>query len=383
MRMQVRLPKIEVEEYREPEECPYEDCDGRYFKAHGVKGEAKTVRDFSHERVNSYRRKCMKCQRTFRIYPAGVSGSQQSDRLKAVSVLLYVLGISYGGVADFLGAFGQSIGKTTVYDNVQAAGIQSRQRQKQTSEEDKQRPVIGSDGTYIKIRGKKVGIQIVVDDSTEELLGLTLTSSENSPEAEEMVREIAEKVGAEVLVSDDWGSYQEVADEIGLEHQICHKHVKDNVDRVANELFKQLKRGEPMPEGVASSPAILVIDLALLQWLIWVRPPEAPAYLKALYQRYQAAPKPPPGHKHSVWYRMLMLITRLWNRWDRLTLDQRRDDLDGTNNACERVIGWWIKERYRTMRGYKRDESVYNVITLTARMAARTGDYDMTELYAV
>jgi len=27
------------------------------------------------------------------------------------------------------------------------------------------------------------------------------------------------------------------------------------------------------------------------------------------------------------------------------------ETLDGTHNACERAIGWWIKERYRTMRG--------------------------------
>jgi len=123
------------------------------------------------------------------------------------------------------------------------------------------------------------------------------------------------------------------------------------------------------------------MDLALLQWLIRHRPANASHLLEQLYHRYKAAPKPPSGHKHDVWYRMRMLITRLWNRWQRLTLDQRRDDLDGTNNACERVIGWWIKERYRTMRGYKRTESVMNVVTLTARMGARSGQYDMAELY--
>ena len=58
-----------------------------------------------------------------------------------------------------------------------------------------------------------------------------------------------------------------------------------------------------------------------------------------------------------------------------------QDDLDGTNNSSERLIGWWIKERYRTMRGYKRPKSVKNVVTLTARMGARSGRYDMTELY--
>jgi len=37
-------------------------------------------------------------------------------------------------------------------------------------------------------------------------------------------------VGAEVLVSDDLDSYKKVADELGLEHQICRHHVKENVD---------------------------------------------------------------------------------------------------------------------------------------------------------
>ena len=383
MRIQVQLPEVKPDITTIPTECPHQDCTGCYFKPHGVKGETKAVRDFKQDTVTSYRWKCMTCKRTFRVYPAGVSGSQQSNRLKAVSVLLYVLGLSYGGAADFLVAFGQPIGKTTIYENVQAAGMQSRQRQQQGGDEGQSCAVIGSDGTYIKIKGVKVGIQVVVNDSTEELLGLTLTSSENSPEAAEMVREIAEKVGAEVLVSDDWGTYQELADDMGLAHQICHKHVKDNVDRLADELLKQLTRGEPLPEDVTASPEILAMDLALVQWLSWVRPPEAPDYLKSLYQRYQAAPQPPSGHKHPVWYRMRLLVARLWDRWDRLTLDQRRDDLDGTNNACERVIGWWIKERYRTMRGYKRAESVHNVVTLTARMGANSGDYDMTELFAV
>ncbi|MHB0858980.1 MAG: hypothetical protein ACYC5M_15615 [Anaerolineae bacterium] len=66
----------------------------------------------------------------------------------------------------------------------------------------------------------------------------------------------------------------------------------------------------------------------------------------------------------------------------RLTLDQRREDLEGTNNCAERRSGGWAKERYRTMRGYKRLESVRNVVTLTARVGARSGSYHRAELYA-
>jgi hypothetical protein len=32
--------------------------------------------------------------------------------------------------------------------------------------------------------------------------------------------------------------------------------------------------------------------------------------------------------------------------------------LDGSNNAGERAIGWWVKERYRSMRGDQRADSV-------------------------
>ena len=58
----------------------------------------------------------------------------------------------------------------------------------------------------------------------------------------------------------------------------------------------------------------------------------------------------------------------VWWRWRHLTLDQRRRDLDGTSNSCEHMIGWWAKERCRTMRGYKRAESTKNVVNLTARL---------------
>ena len=379
MRIKVYLPQVKPEEIEKPKECPY--CGGHHFKAHGQKGSEKAVRDLHYVQVKSYRIKCMKCHRTLRVYPVGVSQAQQSDHLKGMSVLLYVLGLSYGGVSDFLGAIGILIGKSSVYRNVQEAGFQSRSRQQEERETGQQRRVIGSDGTYIKVKGIKVGIQVVVDDASQDLLGLELTTSENSAIAVKMVREIAEKVGAEVLVSDDLGSYQDVADELGLAHQICRKHVKDNVDKLAEALFDQLKQNEVIPDGVDATGAILSMDLALLQWLIRVRPNTATEHLKQLYHRYKAAPKPSARRKHSVWYRMRMLVIRLWERWDRITLDQRRNDLDGTNNSSERVIGWWIKERYRTMRGYKRGASVTNVVTLTARMGARSGNYDMTELF--
>jgi len=382
MRIRVRLPKVEPEEYRLPKKCPYDGCDGRFFKPHGVKGEDKALRDPSYDQVNSHRYRCLKCDRTFRVYPPGVSKAQQSDRLKAITVLLYLLGLSYGAVSDFLFALGVALSKTTVYDNVQAAGVQSRSCQQAAVARGGKRAVIGSDGTYVKVKGEQVGIQVVVDDQSGDLLDLEIVDSENTDEVREVVERAAAQVGAEVLISDDLDVYKGVADEAGLDHQICRGHVQRNVDEWAQSVTEQLKKNEPRPKGVDSSVERLQKDIQAIQQMVRERPPDAPDRLADMYYRYMAAPMPKKGQRHTVWYRMRMRVTRLWENWTRLTLDQRRDDLDGTNNSCERLIGWWIKERYRTMRGYKRTESIRNVATLTARIGVRSGRYDMSELYA-
>jgi transposase-like protein len=384
MRIQVRLPKIQSDEFEQPETCPYEACSGNRFKPHGRKGEIKTVRDTDHDEVISRRYKCVRCGRTFRVYPTGVSQAQQSDRLKAMSVLLYILGISYGGVADFLWAFGLQISKTTVYDNVQAAGVVACKQQKSAVTHGGHRAVIGADGTFLKVKGVQVGIEVVVDDETGELLGLDITASESVEEIEPFIREIAEQVEAEVLVSDDFNSYKNIADAANLAHQICQSHIIRNVDKVVESIGRPTRMLYPplMPKGVKSSYHQIERDGRILQGLVRDRPPDAKQILAILYDCYKASPTPKPKQKHSIWYRMKRLIWRLWMRWERITLSDHFEQLDGTNNASERLIGWWIKERFRTMRGYKRTLSIRNVVAVTSLLGAAEEPYDMSRLYA-
>jgi hypothetical protein len=71
-----------------------------------------------------------------------------------------------------------------------------------------------------------------------------------------------------------------------------------------------------------------------------------------------------------------MALLRWWNKWQRLTFNQRWNQqhtaqLDGTNNVAERAIGCYIKERYRTIRSYKRLASVRNLAQLLPCLAAR------------
>ena len=124
MRLTVTLPELKPTEYPMPEQCPRAGCTSTHFHRHGKK--VRQIDDLQVKEVESLRFKCVGCGQTFWVHPIGVTNAQQSHRLKAMSTLLYVLGLSYGAVSDFLRASGARIGKTSSYYNTQAAGHQSR-----------------------------------------------------------------------------------------------------------------------------------------------------------------------------------------------------------------------------------------------------------------
>ena len=102
-----------------------------------------------------------------------------------------------------------------------------------------------------------------------------------------------------------------------------------------------------------------------------------------------AASPPRAGEKATTAYRLRLLFLDRWNLWPRLTKYRTwqgpdGETLDGTNNGSERAIGWWIKERYRTMRGYKRPKSAVNVSRLLAWCGnhLNTGGADLSLLLA-
>jgi hypothetical protein len=98
MRLRLRLPEVRPEEYAVPLSCPY-GCGGHYFALHQQC--AKVIGDPNHHEVRVRRYKCVRCGRSFRVHPTGVSGHHRSQRLRGIGVMLYVLGLSYGGVAGW------------------------------------------------------------------------------------------------------------------------------------------------------------------------------------------------------------------------------------------------------------------------------------------
>lgn len=369
MRLKLILPVVNVEKYEKPEECPY-GCGGQEFWIRQVV--RKPVRDSSHKEVVARRYECLRCRRTFRVYPQGINQKQFSQRAMGMAVMLYLLGLSYGAVVLMLEALGLWMGKTTVYEAVQAMAERVPGMKQAHLLEGYRTAALGADLTSVKCKGKWLPLGVTVDPLTGITLSIDQLSGEDAQTLKAWLEPIIETVDARVLVTDDADALKTAADKNGVHHQVCKSHVVRNSDALIDQLQANLANGcnESLTQiGVSVEQALL--DLQRLKELIHLRQPEARAELETLQRRYQDAKPPRKGTPASVAYRLRNLLLDRWNLWPRLTFYRSWQDptgrkLDGSNNATERAIGWHIKERYRTMRGYKREQSALNVSRLIA-----------------
>jgi transposase-like protein len=104
MRLRILLPKVTPEAIPVPTRCSYAGCSGR--KVHLRQQVTKALRDTVYQEVQVHRYQCLKCKRTFRVYPEGANRAQTSQRVKGLAVLLYLLGLSYGATSLALEALG-------------------------------------------------------------------------------------------------------------------------------------------------------------------------------------------------------------------------------------------------------------------------------------
>jgi hypothetical protein len=377
MRLKLLLPKVDPSVFAGPAICPHAKCGGHVLQ---LRQEVpKPVRDTIYKEVVARRYECLRCGQTFRVYPQGISSDQTSARLKGLAVLFYIMGLSYGAVSLVLTTLGHPLGKTAAYEAVQAAGEKVAGLRREEVCVSKARLLVaalGADLTSVKCKGEWLTVGVTTDAIAGTTLTIDVLDNGEAATLQEWVKEVAEAVQAEVLVTDDADGFKTAADANGLKHQVCKAHVVRNSEARCAELRPELARdADGSLHEISVSPEQAVADCDELLRLMHERQPtaEAAAKLEEIHSHYaQARSARKLGlDKETLAYRMRLLTLDRWNLWPRLTLyrhwrsrnDQR---LDGTNNATERSIGWRVKERYRPMRGYKRKESVLNVSRLIA-----------------
>jgi len=371
MRLNLRLPEVKPEHFELTKRCPSAGCKGkRFYPRQKV---IKNVVDAKYKQVEAWRYQCAECGCTFRVYPKGVGKQQISKRVNGLGVMLYLLGLSYGAVAIVLESLGIGIGKTSVYRAVQAVAAKVPGMKQSHLLDGYRTGAVGADVTSVRCDGKWLPLGVSVDAITGMTLSIDSLPGEDAEQLKAWLEPILDAMDADVLVSDDADAFKKVSDETGRAHQVCKSHVGRNTDASVEELSALIATGQDHSlETIGVSAEQALADLARMKTLIHSRQPQEQEELERMYQRYAQARKPARGRRFDVAYRLRNLLLDRWNLWPRLTFYRTWKDeyghlkLDGTNNDCERSIGWWVKERYRSMHGYKREQSALNVSRLIA-----------------
>jgi len=371
MRLRIVLPKVNPEAVPVPSRCVYEGCGGRKF--HLRQQVVKALRDTVYQQVQVPRYQCLRCKRTFRVYPEGTTKAQQtSQRVKGLAVMLYLLGLSYGAVSLALEALGVPLCKSRVYDAVQEVARRVPGLKREQVFGGVKTPALGGDLTSVKCKGEWLPLGITVDPLSGLALTIDALPGQDIETLKEWIEPIAQSVNAQILVTDDADAFKTVADEGGLQHQVCKAHVVRNTEDLIQRyqpLVAADADGSLAAIGVSREQA--AADLQRLGELVKSRKREQAEELEGLHRRYLEAMPPREGEHQTIAYRLRLLFLDRWNLWHRLTRYRhwkgpKKETLDGTNNATERAIGWWIKERSRSMRGYKVSENAVGVSRLLA-----------------
>ena len=371
-----------------PDHCPSKRrCLGITFRRYGKP--KKRLRDVFVHAVHAQRWECATCGHVFRVYPQGVTRRQQSLRLQAMSVYYWVLGMSLGAVTDALDPLGCQLGRTTVYDNLQQTGTVARRKLRARLRSKMKVRVVAMDFTHVREQGKDSAVMHATDAGTGMTLEITPLHAEDEHTVTRYIQRIAKLTGCEVIVTDDADTFKTAADVAGVQQQLCQQHVVPNTLTLLSEIVEQI---ENLPPHVSHPQSLSVAqafdDIALLEETILARASGSQRHLDDLCRRYQDAPVPKRGVKASPWYRLRLLTLDLAEDWPRLTLTDRYRDEEGkrivpaTNNVSERGIGLNIKERYRTMRGYKSTTSLRCTPALTAYLREQRGSECFTPLLA-
>src|SRR5436309_4926879 len=209
MRLRIVLPKVNPEAITIPTRCVYPGCSGRKF--HLRQEVAKPLRDTVYHQVQVHRYQCLKCKRTFRVYPEGTTHAQISQRVKGLAVLLYLLGLSYGATSLALEALGVYVCKSRVYDAVQETAQLVPGLKREQVFAGVKTPALGGDLTSVKCKGEWLPLGITVDPISGLALTIDALSAQDTKTLTAWIEPIAKSVGAQVLVTDDADGFKTVA----------------------------------------------------------------------------------------------------------------------------------------------------------------------------
>ena len=336
----LRLPDVKGECFERPKKCP--NCKGEILQRWGKV--FKPLRDPQLCSVQVYRYRCCTCRCTFRHYPQGVDQADQSQRLRRLAALCWILGLSYRGIAVVLAAFGVRLSTMTAWRDGQELAEQKKRRRQW-----KPVRVLGVDGAYVRGMGDVQAVLVAVDLGEGQPVEIGYVDERNPQAVRRWLEPLVKRLGVSVIVSDDLMTYRIVAEKLGLEHQVCQFHVRRWVGRALHEL------AETVPKEwlwVLEEVKVLLAELPL-------------EGSRRLFELWKQIPERRTGQEgvRSPLEQLRNLLIRLSEHWASYRVFDWQKDVPWTNNGTEQVIGR-MKMRSRTVRGYKTEPGMLSGLML-------------------
>jgi transposase-like protein len=277
-----------------------------------------------------------------------VDQAQQSQRLRKLAALMWVLGLSYRGIAGVLAVFGVGIGRMSAWRDEQAWAEQLRQQRKWKTVR-----VLGLDGAYVRAFGKVRPVLVAVDIGERQPVAIGYVDEYKPAAVRRFLEPLVKRLGVSVIVTDDLVHYKTVAHKLDLEHQICQFHVRRWVGRTLKELHTTLP-----------PPWLGMLDE--IKQLLQELPIEGSRRLFELWKQIDV-PRSARDAPRTAVDQLRDLLIRLSEHWESYRIYDWQPEVPWTNNATEQVIGR-MKVRSRTVRGYKTRSGL-----LAGLMAAGSG----------
>jgi hypothetical protein len=257
---------------------------------------------------------------------------QRSQRVRALNLLFYALGLSYAATAQVMTALGALESDTSVYRDLLTAVISVKALHQRGRRNVR---LAGIDATYQRLapphNGRRQSTIFVVDFSDGHVLEVELLDEDDAQAVAALIKDLEAKYGIEFWVSDEHTSYEQaIAPE---RHWLCTTHFKKNKLRRVKEL-KQQARSARMQR-----------DLQELEGLLRAPPADGKEQARQLYRRQPPVKRPLKGKRLSVASKLKQLAREVYEKWDRVWHE--------TNNTTESAIGLCLKIRSKLRRGYK------------------------------
>jgi hypothetical protein len=308
--------------------CPH--CGRRGGRIHSAMRQ-RLISDIRVSTIAQQRMHCAYCGTSWTIRAEGIKeGCQHSDRLRAVGVFLYMLGLSYRGVARFACSLDWQTSKSAVDRDVKEAGQQAKRLHEQAPA--MRVRVLGVDGTGAKMAGENGGMLFFVDVERQRLVCVEAVQETEAQKVREHIQRVMEQTGAHELRTDELSVYE---DTVAPEHTVCLAHWLKSKCKRAWELARLFEA-----EGMSYEAQAMRELIELLHRYRSCAP--FPEEIERWVRRFINC-------REGLEWKANQLLQHIERTWTLVA----RGPGDPTNNTTERIIGLTYKIRAKTMRGFK------------------------------